>query len=537
MSALAMSSPQRGDRNSPSLPPYSPEKSAFGADVTAHNFVPSSALELLKPRSPQRMADYALSIYDYNVQHETIREVEAAPEKMTDGNHKRTFVNGDWYEGEWKNGLMHGYGTFTSQKHQSRYEGMWACGLHHGYGITSDAHSITTYSGNWERGKRHGHGTLEEQGGLYSGSFCDNALHGYGVFHFSNGSKYKGDFTNNEFTGKGIFINADGDRIDGKWVNGVQDGQPCRVIYANGHVYQGTLRDNMKDGSGSFSSPGFSYCGEWKHDKMHGFGTGVYEAEAVYKGEWADGLEHGNGWFDYFALGAKYDGEMRQGQRSGKGVYQNKKGEVYVGEWLNNEMHGHGEKTFANGGSYSGEWACGKMNGKGTFVSESGKKYLVQHSDGNLVNKIVIAEGTPRSRQLKHQGASPNVVVTPRGEPQEQPSVPADPGRPPLSAFPPWLDSISSLPSDCKEILMKERVDEVSLLLLTEDDLVKLSFPLGPRRILMAHIAKQSSEEATGYLRWSSKAFVSLSTFEFLSVGAALAVVAVMFHRKLLAKR
>ena len=73
---------------------------------------------------------------------------------------KTTFTldNGDRYEGEYDNNMMHGHGTYY-----------FASG--------------STYVGNWIHDKRSGHG----------------------VMTWADGSKYDGDWMNDEKSGQGIY--------------------------------------------------------------------------------------------------------------------------------------------------------------------------------------------------------------------------------------------------------------------------------------------------------------------------------------------
>ena len=44
------------------------------------------------------------------------------------------WVNGENYEGEWENGIMHGHGTLTTK--EGRYEGKWNRNKKEGLGVT-----------------------------------------------------------------------------------------------------------------------------------------------------------------------------------------------------------------------------------------------------------------------------------------------------------------------------------------------------------------------------------------------------------------
>ncbi|MBQ8289679.1 MAG: hypothetical protein IJY01_02255 [Clostridia bacterium] len=68
---------------------------------------------------------------------------------------------GDVYVGEFATGtyIPHGEGVYT-EKDGSRYEGEFKHGLRHGYGTYIKVYDGSTYRGFWEGGVRHGYGEL-----------------------------------------------------------------------------------------------------------------------------------------------------------------------------------------------------------------------------------------------------------------------------------------------------------------------------------------------------------------------------------------
>jgi len=65
------------------------------------------------------------------------------------------FANGDRYEGEWKDNLIHGQGTFT-QSRGDVYTGDFVAGKPHGRGVYY-YHDGHISEGWWVRGKRSGY--------------------------------------------------------------------------------------------------------------------------------------------------------------------------------------------------------------------------------------------------------------------------------------------------------------------------------------------------------------------------------------------
>ncbi|MED4014670.1 hypothetical protein [Sutcliffiella cohnii] len=80
----------------------------------------------------------------------------------------------------------------------------------------------STYEGEIKNGKLHGKGTLTwANGDKYTGEFFEGAITGAGAIQFANGRSYVGEFLNGLPHGQGTMFYPDNTRIEGKWVNGV----------------------------------------------------------------------------------------------------------------------------------------------------------------------------------------------------------------------------------------------------------------------------------------------------------------------------
>ena len=86
--------------------------------------------------------------------------------------------------------------------------------------------------------------------------------------------------------------------------------------------------------------------------------------EWSYKGEWSQGLMHGQGTLE-FSDGWRYEGEWASGKMQGSGRLLHPTGWTYSGNWIGNRMDGEGHLTFADGWRYEGEWSRGQIHGLG----------------------------------------------------------------------------------------------------------------------------------------------------------------------------
>jgi hypothetical protein len=72
------------------------------------------------------------------------------------------------YQGEVKNGLRDGFGTYTSTE-GIIYEGNWSNGLKHGNGKMTIKENMM-YDGDWREGIKHGAGRIKwPSGNIYDG--------------------------------------------------------------------------------------------------------------------------------------------------------------------------------------------------------------------------------------------------------------------------------------------------------------------------------------------------------------------------------
>jgi len=121
------------------------------------------------------------------------------------------YKSGDKYEGEHKDGIRHGQGTYTWPSGQ-KHEGEWKDGKQNGQG-TCTLSSGQKYEGEWKDGKKHGKGTdfFEDGSVKYVGNWKDGEYHGLGTCYL--------DSFFSDLRG-GIKIYGDGEWKEGKMYNG-----------------------------------------------------------------------------------------------------------------------------------------------------------------------------------------------------------------------------------------------------------------------------------------------------------------------------
>ncbi|XP_058819772.1 MORN repeat-containing protein 3-like [Topomyia yanbarensis] len=139
---------------------------------------------------------------------------------------KQTQQNGLLYEGEWKNGLRHGYGIVYRKELDTNlyvkvYVGAWRNGQKHGLGIKY--YKDGKYLGLWEKDQRSGHGFMWfNNGSFYMGEWSRDLFSGSGVFLETNGNRYYGQFDGGRKHGEGVYLHSRTGQIQkGFWKKGV----------------------------------------------------------------------------------------------------------------------------------------------------------------------------------------------------------------------------------------------------------------------------------------------------------------------------
>jgi putative phage-type endonuclease len=141
---------------------------------------------------------------------------------------------GDVYEGEFKNNLKSGHGSFRSDLYI--YQGEYENGKRTGKGIlmvlkdsvlTSNMLLVRVlqgdkYDGEWLENIMHGYGIMHySDGSLYKGEFKYGLRCGKGEFTNLKGDKFIGFWKDNIRHGAGRVIHSDGYTYTGRWNKGI----------------------------------------------------------------------------------------------------------------------------------------------------------------------------------------------------------------------------------------------------------------------------------------------------------------------------
>ncbi|CAB1432963.1 unnamed protein product [Pleuronectes platessa] len=210
------------------------------------------------------------------------------------------------YEGLWINGKPNGRGVLKWPDGRI-YTGEFKNGLEDGFGefvapfktLNKNDH----YQGHWKDGKMHGLGTYKYASGeVYDGSFQDGMRHGHGMLrsgklNTSSPSVFIGQWLQDKKTGYGVFDDiTKGEKYMGMWQDHLRQGTGV-VVTQFGLYYEGTFKDNKMMGAGILvSEDDTTYEGEFSDDwTLNGKGVltmanGDY-LEGSFGGEWGSSLK------------------------------------------------------------------------------------------------------------------------------------------------------------------------------------------------------------------------------------------------------
>ena len=158
------------------------------------------------------------------------------------GKGKATYPNEDTYEGEFKDGLRHGKGVYTTKPKAEE-----------GKGDTYEGNFTDNVRTSYVDGKPvHLARMTYEAGGFYHGYILDGKRHGEGTMKYPNGDVYSGYWEAGKKHGVGTYVfNTTKYKFVGDWVQGqMQEG---RWVLTNGAYFSGVFADNKPAAEGTWT--------------------------------------------------------------------------------------------------------------------------------------------------------------------------------------------------------------------------------------------------------------------------------------------
>ncbi len=196
------------------------------------------------------------------------------------------------------------------------------------------------------------------------------------------------------------------------------------IEYVQENVYTGEKNEKgEKDGTGKMEyANGDVYEGQWKNNLRNGKGKITFVNKSTYDGTWSKDQITGKGVYTYFN-GDVYEGTFDKGVRTGFGKMTYGNGDVYEGHWKKNRREGEGKLHYKNGNKFVGHWKKDLREGEGRLVDDVGKvleegeyendeapfdvsaTYSKVGAVPNQINKVLESVGTNIENVTKSDGA------------------------------------------------------------------------------------------------------------------------------------
>jgi len=338
------------------------------------------------------------------------------------------------YQGKFADDVMNGHGV-KNYNNGDMYTGEFSKGLKHGYGTYYNATTHEYYEGNYKNDEISGFGTLVSEGRGSRGHFMNGALIGTGVKINPNREFQKviGEFDANElFQGHAITTWNNGDKFEGTAVDGkIQTGTITKKngvailagtfgnssklnygLTGNGTIiYHYTAAETESFISNDTKKPIKEEC-NYNDGVKEGLGRTYYNNGSIYVGNYVNGKQHGQGmytwsldnspvWYNTYDE-AKWE-LLEENERNGHVT----KRAWYEGDWAGDDRNGMGymeiyydvkdnidkSKTrWYAGDTYQGLWLKGNRHGQGTLINTvTGEKFVGEFknhykSNGTLYN-------------------------------------------------------------------------------------------------------------------------------------------------------
>ncbi|WP_088626229.1 cell envelope integrity protein TolA [Oceanicola sp. 22II-s10i] len=176
------------------------------------------------------------------------------------------------------------------------------------------------------------------------------------------------------------------------------------VKYSSGATYRGEFRDGLRHGQGTYEHPdGNRYDGEWQAGKKHGQGTYRYASGNTYTGDWENGQRHGQGVYT-FTSGTVYEGHFKEGKPRGDGEARIRNGNRFKGHFLGAFGDARGVMYFASGAVRKGWVKDGKFHRRNPFPGTGIRSSVIDRSAssrqaGDLRTRAEIAKNIPRGHE------------------------------------------------------------------------------------------------------------------------------------------
>ncbi|EFO65029.1 Phosphatidylinositol-4-phosphate 5-kinase, putative [Giardia lamblia P15] len=207
-----------------------------------------------------------------------------------------------------------------------------------------------------------------------------------GRTRYKDGTVYEGTYKQERRDGTGTCHYPDGSVYEGTWLNDVREGRGI-LTYKDGSYYEGEWKNNLRHGKGVLDIVGEAhYEGTFECGDYHGSGT-LRTPAFYYVGAFIKGVFHGSGELNTEEY--TYKGEFSDGQQTGQGRIEYKDGTIYIGGFLDGLYSGPGRLLLPDGGIYEAQFSSGKIEDRAAhYVTKESNKYPSRHTINTILGLL-----------------------------------------------------------------------------------------------------------------------------------------------------
>ena len=237
---------------------------------------------------------------------------------------------------------------------------------------------------------------FEKEKCVFNGKIEDKkSVCGKGKMAMKDGRKYEGNFINGKLEGKGKYANFNGDIFIGNFKQGILNGKG-RIIkkFENINKSNGANNEQNNDNNNDnkINSSNLIYDGDIKNFMKEGYGLEKC-SEYEYKGNFHEDQKQGKGSIKYLKTGRKYSGDFLKNEITGYGTYTYENNEIYEGQLLEGKKEGYGKYFWPDGGEYKGNYKNDLKEGTGELKMANGIVFIGQFYKGKPNSKGIVSYG------------------------------------------------------------------------------------------------------------------------------------------------
>jgi len=237
------------------------------------------------------------------------------------------------------------------------------------------------YYGHFELGQKTGNAMEMDDISAFLGKYVRGLRRGPGRIDYGDGTTVVGEFTVNAQVQNKTSL-----QFDNPYMEGEPNGEHVEILFGDGAMYRGNVRDGRICGKGEYQSA---------------FGE-------IIIGDFVDGVLHGKNGYRRNHSGEMFKGEWDMGELHGYGIYKNDRGDTYEGYWEHSLRHGRGDAKYNKIGRYRGYFVNGARNGKGELefglrprIKKKKRKKTATTSEGGSADALIDSGGPSEASNVE----------------------------------------------------------------------------------------------------------------------------------------